>query len=62
MSYERLTDEELDAILKDLDSMQRKSDFFEAFYRAVRELAEYRQAAEAQVSRPLPEDYWESAQ
>lgn len=62
MSYKRLTDEELDTLLQDLASMQRKSDFFDAFYRALRELAELRQAALAEEVMPLPEDYWESAQ
>lgn len=63
MSYQRLTDEELDTLLQDLDAMQRKSDFFDAFYRALRELAELRQAATPEEEvMPLPEDYWESAQ
>ena len=57
MSYKRLTDEELEEITK-VFSVDEKA----MVYRALLELAELRQAAEPEEVKPLPEDYWKSAQ
>lgn len=62
MSYERLTDEELEDLIVTLAARSGLIPAQESVYRALRELAELRQAAEPDEVKPLPEDYWESAE